>query len=373
MKRIIFWQGILSIHQSALLRNVANMPEFDVMLVVEQEADPERLAMGWHRPDFGNCKIIIQPSDRLIVNLIEQDIKETVHIFSGINPITMAYKAFKQAIKLGANIGVYAETVNWLGIKGKMRWIRDRLYVFRYSDKIDFMLAIGDIAVRWFSRIGYPIEKIYPFGYFTENRLFRTDLNNVKYLDSPINDLCFIGQLINRKGVDLLIKALGKLNSLNFRLKIIGEGHNKAEYMSLCKVNQIEDKVLFLGAIKNNDAIQILSKSDLFILPSRWDGWGAVVNEALMQGVPVICSDYCGAADLIANSARGEIVTACSIESLRGALERRIQKGHLGLDERKNIREWAKCISGESAATYLKDILAHVYENSPRPIAPWFV
>lgn len=373
MKRIIFWQGIMSIHQSALIRNVANIHGFDLTLVVEKEADPKRLAMGWHCPDFGNCKIIIQPSDRLIVDLIEQDIKETVHIFSGIHPIPMGYKAFKKAIKLNAHIGIYSETVNWLSIKGKMKWIRDRLYAFNYRDKIDFILAIGHLGVNCYQQSGYLKSTIFPFGYFVETpSKSQNDMLLKKQPDGTTVHLGFIGQLIKRKGVDLLLKSLADLKHLDWHLKIIGNGPDRAEFESLCNENGLLKRVSFLGAIHNKEASQMLAEIDLFILPSRWDGWGAVVNEALMRGVPVICSDYCGAADLLHNDERGEVFKAGSVDDLTRVLNKWIAKGPLKPSDREKIQLWSKCIEGESAAQYLYNIIEYSQKGGKRPITPWF-
>ena len=56
------------------------------------------------------------------------------------------------------------------------------------------------------------------------------------------------------------------------------------------------------------------------MLPSRFDGWGAVVNEALMVGTPVICSDRCGASDLIENGRNGYVFEAGNARALRERL-----------------------------------------------------
>jgi glycosyltransferase involved in cell wall biosynthesis len=118
-------------------------------------------------------------------------------------------------------------------------------------------------------------------------------------------------------------------------------------------------------------ARQMNASFDLLILPSQFDGWGAVVNEALMCGVPVICSDQCGAADLLAESWRGSIFRNASVGSLTQELRAWIKHGPISASERQRIQQWSHCIEGESVAHYLIDILRHVYEGSARPTAPW--
>ena len=56
-----------------------------------------------------------------------------------------------------------------------------------------------------------------------------------------------------------------------------------------------------------NSARQVIAQSHALILPSLYDGWGAVVNEALMEGTMVYCSDKCGASVLIDDPSRGRL------------------------------------------------------------------
>ena len=60
-----------------------------------------------------------------------------------------------------------------------------------------------------------------------------------------------------------------------------------------------------------------IAAADLLALPSRWDGWGLVVNEALAVGVPVIASNACGASDLIRQDVNGYVFTSEDAASLR--------------------------------------------------------
>lgn len=110
---------------------------------------------------------------------------------------------------------------------------------------------------------------------------------------------------------------------------------------------------------------------DLFVLPSRLDGWGAVVNEALMQGTPVICSDDCGSSVLLNKQNSGSVFKGGSVDSLATLINERIQLGKVEIEERNRIKEWAGCISTESAVTYFHQIVEHAFENNNRPMPPW--
>ena len=116
---------------------------------------------------------------------------------------------------------------------------------------------------------------------------------------------------------------------------------------------------------------KLMCDSDLLILPSRFDGWGAVVNESLMCGTPVICSHRCGAKDLLMESWRGEIVPSCQPADWTEAMQRWISKDSLLSTERKRIQEWSRCISGRQLASYFNSILDHLYLDGSAPVPPW--
>jgi glycosyltransferase involved in cell wall biosynthesis len=121
----------------------------------------------------------------------------------------------------------------------------------------------------------------------------------------------------------------------------------------------------------NGQVLEAISRHDLFVLPSRFDGWGAVVNEALMCGVPVVCSEACGAADLVAAPWRGESFAAGSVAALREVLERRIEAGPTSSETRDRIRDWSCCISGKAVSHYLLAVVDAAAGRAPRPRPAW--
>jgi glycosyltransferase involved in cell wall biosynthesis len=134
---------------------------------------------------------------------------------------------------------------------------------------------------------------------------------------------------------------------------------------------RIDDRVSFLGARSNTDVWDLLAASDVLVLPSGIDGWGAVANEALMSGTPVICSDYCGASDLIRDGDCGRTFRAGSIADLAAALSAWAARGPTTHARRRRIREWSRRIDGASLASYFTAIVEHVDEGAPKPVAPW--
>jgi glycosyltransferase involved in cell wall biosynthesis len=189
--------------------------------------------------------------------------------------------------------------------------------------------------------------------------------------DSTPFNLIFVGQLVKRKRLDLLLTTLGEIKETNWHLSVVGDGVERCHLENLSRRLGIKDRVEFEGAQANPSAVQKLFGADLLVLPSDWDGWGAVVNEALMRGVPVIASDKCGAADLLHNPECGDVFPAGSVFHLREILLRRMQHGKLTEDESVRIREWTKNIEGEVAASYLLNVIGTSSNRIDKLIVPW--
>src|SRR5262249_3117283 len=83
---------------------------------------------------------------------------------------------------------------------------------------------------------------------------------------------------------------------------------------------KLSNRIYFLGFKQPAELPLIFAAADIFVLPSRHDGWGVVVNEALGAGLPMIVSDRVGACDLVEDGAKGLITCAGDVEELADAL-----------------------------------------------------
>ena len=330
----------------------------------------ERSQMGWTVPDFGATSVLVCPDERQIAEVVVAGGAKTVHVLAGARWTALGRRALSHIKRNQARLGIMSESADPRGLKGIARWLK--YVVERYADgrHFNFLLAMGVLGKRWFELCQYPPSRTFAYAYFTE-ALRLTGPATRQTLGGSI-DIGFVGSCIARKGVDILIAALAEIQDLHWSLNIVGEGHAKALLQSAASVGQMKGRVVFYPFMDNARVIRFLSGMDLSVLPSRFDGWGAVVNEALMVGVPVVCSSRCGAADLLGEVFRGEVFRAGSADALAQVLRKWIIKGKRTLAEREKIRSWSRCIEGESGARYLKGILEHVYEGKARPVAPWY-
>jgi glycosyltransferase involved in cell wall biosynthesis len=372
MKEFVFWQESLSIHQSALLRNLANINGIKVTLVVAKEIEAAREELGWPKPELGKTQIIVNPTVKAQSEILSGDLSNSVHIFPGSRRSKlMTWNAFRKSLSSNALIGIYSESFNRQGMKGLLRFLISKYDALKFRQRVNFILGVGSQGVNWFKRSGYFHNRIFRFAYFVEAPSIQNDHDPQDSLSTDTFDLTFVGQIIHRKGWNILLYALSELKSLDWLLHIVGDGIQKDKFFKLCERLEITRRIRFHGILPNSETIDFISKSDLLVLPSRWDGWGAVVNEALMLGVPVVCSDKCGAKDLLDDDERGEVFPSESILSLRSVLSGWITQGKKNATASEKIREWAKCINGKSGVEYFLQIINASITEGNKPVPPW--
>jgi len=123
-----------------------------------------------------------------------------------------------------------------------------------------------------------------------------------------------IGQFIHRKGFDVLLQAASLLEP-GVTIHIVG-GTPTQEYLDMCKELGLTN-ICFDGFMKKETLIRYYQAADLFVLPTREDIWGLVINEAMAYGLSVITTDRCVAGlDLVENGVNGYIVPVGDAQTL---------------------------------------------------------
>jgi len=173
----------------------------------------------------------------------------------------------------------------------------------------------------------------------------------------------FVGSLSVRKAAWNIIQAIKNLPETN--LTIIGDGEQrKLIEKSITKYGLKNIKLL--GTRNNSEILQLIADKDIFIMSSHYDGWGAVVNEALTCGLYVICTDKSGAKDLLVNSNRGIIYKTGNIPQLRKCIQLCYKKASDIQNTRQERMKWAECnIGGKTIATYFIDCLQGLNPSKP--------
>ncbi len=124
-----------------------------------------------------------------------------------------------------------------------------------------------------------------------------------------------VGRFVKLKGLDLLFDAWSRTQQ-RAQLVIVGSGPLHSEYEDIIKQKQLKN-VSIVGYVSQEKLYDYYAAVDVFVLPTKSDIWGFVVNEAMASGLPVISSDRCTAGnELIKQNVNGFIYNCYDVDEL---------------------------------------------------------
>ncbi|MBS4061411.1 MAG: glycosyltransferase [Bacteroidetes bacterium] len=349
--KVVFWQNMLSPHLAPLIRALSLQGQ--IIAAILSPVELWRIKQGWVIPDYGSAKIITLNDAKDSLTLFNET-QGYIHVFSGINSYPIISNIFHHSLKRDSVLVISESPIRTNLINHLLKLFLYFSKAVRFRRNIKAIFTMGDLGVSWFQKCGFSKDILTRFQYFV-------DIPEFNALVSPINNpkkvsFVFIGQLVKRKGVDNLINALSKLSNSDWNLHIIGSGPEINNLTALVKRNNLSDQIIFHGQMANEKAMEFLNENaDFLILPSRYDGWGAVVNEALVRGIPVITNTKCGASSLIQNSKSGFIYNESSLNSLVSTVSQAINTspGFNALESKSYIRQTYIDYTNNSIQTFV--------------------
>jgi len=162
-------------------------------------------------------------------------------------------------------------------------------------------------------------EQLHASLILSKEYLNRYNLNNKKVI-------LFVGRLHSVKNLPFLIDCFSELNHADIALVIVGSGDQKNLLQDIVKQKQLEQKVLFIDRLEGISLMGWYNIGQIFVLPSIYEPFGAVVNEALLAGLPVLCSDLAGASSLIQKGKNGDLFSPYDKNMLTRLMEDLIVK-----------------------------------------------
>lgn len=196
--------------------------------------------------------------------------------------------------------------------------------------------AIGSWAERDYSS-RFPHTRVFNIPYHCDLTGFRaaSDRKGTTFL--------FCGQMIARKGLDLLLAAFETLPS-NVRLLLVGREAELPQMLGKLS-DSTRQRIEYAGFQPPEALPAFFARSDVFVLPSRHDGWGVVVNQALGAGLPIVASDQVGAArDLVTPGFNGEIFRDGDVADLAARMKTLAESPELqrqwGAASRERSHDW---------------------------------
>jgi glycosyltransferase involved in cell wall biosynthesis len=299
-----------------------------------------------------------------------------LHGYAGINSL----QAMLAANALGIPVLLRAES--WLADRSRspITLAAKTLFFRLLSHAIDAVLPIGSVnAAYWTHYFGDRVPQfLMPYAvnnsYFAEladaaapgQAQLRAELN----LEPNRPVILFASKLQTRKNAAHLVEAYrnflaGHTATLRPYLVIVGDGEERSNLEALCRQPGLED-VRFAGFRNQSELPRFFQLADVFVLPSRHEPWGLIVNEAMAAGCPVIVSTDVGShADLVTNGTSGRVFPVGDIPALTAALHHVFATpttaARMGHAARQHVARWTY----EEDLQGLRAALAHITHKLP--------
>jgi glycosyltransferase involved in cell wall biosynthesis len=259
------------------------------------------------------------------------------------------------AFALGIPVLLRGET-NLLPMLPRWKRILKRAVLTRLFKKVSGFLAIGRYNTEFYKAYGVPKEKIFHVPYAVDNVFFiskakellpkKIELKEKFGIPADLPVILFSGKLTAvKRPMDLLQAYAQVLKDVKCALIFVGNGPLRSELEAYARQLRLEN-VYFMGFQNQTELPTFYTMADVFVLPSGFEPWGLVVNEAMCFGLPVIVSDQVGAGgDLVREGINGHVFPAGDITILTNRLKQVVSnrgtRRRMGEESSGIIKKWS--------------------------------
>ncbi|MBE2225661.1 MAG: glycosyltransferase family 4 protein, partial [Anaerolineae bacterium] len=160
--------------------------------------------------------------------------------------------------------------------------------------------------------------------------------------------LLFVGNVMARKGLHVLIGALAQLPEMDWRLAVVGETAVSPSYtrriQAQIEAANVSDRIAFHGAVSDADLAYHYRRSHLLAVPSQYEGFGIVYLEGMSFGLPAIGTTSGAAGEIIQDGENGVLVregeTAVLSQRIHHLHQNRYELTRLSLNARQSFLTW---------------------------------
>lgn len=135
----------------------------------------------------------------------------------------------------------------------------------------------------------------------------------------------FVGQVIARKGIKVLLKACAVLRQegyTDFTLMIVGDGTQRQELETFVYEQQLQQQVVWVGWVQYGQLGTYFQRADVFVFPTFEDVWGMSVLEAMVFGKPILCSTGANASEMVTDGVNGYLFQPDDVAALANKMRR---------------------------------------------------
>jgi glycosyltransferase involved in cell wall biosynthesis len=362
-------------YSAPILREMANHPKIDLLAAycsmqnVEPTLDPDfGVEVAWDIPLLGGYRWVQVPNQALrpglgrFLGLSNFGLWKMVRsgVFDAVVTLTgYRYASFWIVLAAAKSSGVsvlFGTDAHQLAPRDGSSWkvILKRLFWPRLFKLADVVIVPSSGGTALMRSLGIPSEQIVLTPYSVDNDWWIEESAKVNRLairavwripdDAPV--ILFCAKLQTWKRPQDVLRAFAQADIKQSFLVFAGDGPLRSELEAEAISLGVANRVRFLGFVNQTKLPAVYQSCDLFVLPSEYEPFGVVVNEAMLCGCPVIVSDCVGARfDLVQHGSTGFIYPVGDVKALCGLLcellPSREQLERMGKKARERMTDWS--------------------------------
>jgi glycosyltransferase involved in cell wall biosynthesis len=212
---------------------------------------------------------------------------------------------------------------------------------FRYVERglarlADRIVTITDSLRRFtVEEVGIPAGKVETIHYGLDEPPAPWGENPPDEVPAGARILLSVSRLVPQKGIDAAVRSLASLPE-DTMLVVLGEGPERGRLESLARALGVERRVFLPGRVP--DVAAWLRRASVYVQPSRWEGFGLAVLEAMLARLPVVASNVSSLPELVADGETGLLVPPDDPAALAAAIGRALEQPELGAKGRERAR-----------------------------------
>ena len=321
MISIAFFTNFLFHHQYPFCREMLKQDGVEFRFICCEPLTQERTAMGYD--DLSYLPFVVRAYEneesysRAQKIALEADVAifgsaDMAFLYSRMRLNKLTFRYCERSLRRGSWRALIPTTANAI-YKQYLRYRKKKLYI----------LAASAYTSHDLSMLGFDISKCFKWGYLPD--IIRQQNPELLISQKEPKSIVWVGRFIDCKHPEFALNAAKRLyeKGVNYSLSFIGDGPLKSMCEKFVADNIPCANIRFLGSLKPEEVRIHMDKSSIFIFtPDRYEGWGAVLGEAMNSGCAVLASHACGSAPyLIDQNVNGRVYRYNDMEGFCESLE----------------------------------------------------
>jgi glycosyltransferase involved in cell wall biosynthesis len=242
-----------------------------------------------------------------------------------------------------------------------------------FISRFDGYLVVGDRAREYLVHYGANPSRCFNAPHSVDNQFFASLSNEARlergglrrHFGLPEHAVVFLfaGRFVDRKRPDWFVRAVARAaaDDRTIAALVVGDGPLRARAEALAR--ELKAPIQFAGFLNQTEMVRAYTVSDVLVVPSTWETWGLVVNEAMACGVPAIVSQGVACADdLVVQGVTGEVFPVDAEDALALSIARVARDAYyrdrLSRQSREHVAKYDITVAAEGTVRAIQSLVS---------------